>query len=54
MFAMVMVPLTRWTPSMLARCRSASAVTFVLALAVSINPVWGQDAKPAADQAASH
>ena len=38
---------------MLARCINASAVAFVLALAVSINPVWGQDAKPAADKTAT-
>jgi len=35
------------------RCRSASTFTFVLALAVSTNPGWSQDAKPAADQPAA-
>jgi hypothetical protein len=53
MFAMAMVPHIRWTLSMPARCRSAGPVTFVLALAVSTSLVWSQDAKPAANQAAT-
>ncbi len=53
MFVTVRVPLTQWTPSMLGRCISVTAVSFVVALAVSIDPVWGQEAKPATAPAAA-